>query len=127
MERYDYLIDMADKIKEVLPDYYTAEEVRENRDEVEQKLNDELWNCDAVTGNESGSYFCNGWKAMECVTTGGMKYLGEAIRDFCIDAETLGKEFAAEHWEWMDVIIRCYVLPQAIAQALDEIEEEAEA
>ena len=46
--------------------------------------------------------------------------------EFGIEAETIGQKFLDEEWEWMDVSIRCYLLDQAISEALDEIEEELE-
>ena len=46
-------------------------------------------------------------------------YIKDCISDFGIDANTV-----AEHifdWEYWDVTIRCYLLGQAIGQALDEL------
>ena len=34
------------------------------------------------------------------------------------------KKFLNEEFEWMDVTIRCYLLAQAISEALEEVEDE---
>lgn len=36
-------------------------------DELAMFLDEELWTYDSVTGNASGSYFCNAWKAEEAI------------------------------------------------------------
>ena len=92
----------------------------ENRDEVEQDLNDTLFTCDDVTGNASGSYTFNTWTAEEylCHNFG---LLEEALTDFGCDVNYLGRGAEA-----CDVTIRCYLLGQAISEVLDEIETEEE-
>ena len=92
-----------------------------NRDGLEEKLNDDLWTADSVTGNGSGSYTFNYYKAEE--------YL-EHNWDLLLDAlEDFGQEDVnpiAKGAEWCDVIIRCYLLGQAIGKALDELEASGE-
>lgn len=64
MERYDYFA----AVKEDVLNYINDNEIvvtTENRDEVEQELNDTLFTCDSVTGNASGSYTFNAWTAEE--------------------------------------------------------------
>ena len=92
-----------------------------DREEWEQELNDDLFNEDSVTGNASGSFFCNTWKArdmwLECDETEAQNM----IDDFGVDMN--------EHWcdyEYLDVSMRCYVLGSAISEALDELEGECE-
>ena len=51
----------------------------------------------------------------------------EAVKEFCVESETIAEKFLSEDWEYFDVTIRCYLLGQAISEALDEIEEELEA
>lgn len=53
MERYDYFA----AVKEDVLNYINENNIvvtSENRDEVEQDLNDTLFTCDDVTGNASG-------------------------------------------------------------------------
>ena len=97
----------------------------ENREEVEEKLNDDLWIDDSVTGNASGSYTFNSYKAKKYVVN-NMELLQETISEFCIDAATVSEKFLNEDWEYFDVSIRCYLLGQAISETLDDIIEEQE-
>lgn len=123
MERYDYLEAVTSDVKDAVYECYTKEEIRErleDRDDFEQELNDDLWIDDSVTGNASGSYYCNAWKAEEALCH-NMELLGEALREFCCEADYLERGAEA-----CDVTIRCYLLGQAISAALDEIEDELE-
>lgn len=98
----------------------------EDRYDLEEKLHDDLWVDDSVTGNASGSYYCNSWKARESVLA-NMEDFGSAINDFfCTDAKTVGEWFINEEWETMDVTIRCYLLGEMISTVLDDMEEENE-
>lgn len=90
-----------------------------DRDALVEHLNDELWTCDSVTGNASGSYTFNRLQAREYVIDNG-ELLEEAIKEFCVDAETVAEKFLAEDWEYFDVTIRCYILGEAIESAVDE-------
>ena len=101
-------------------------ELVNNRDSVEEKLYDELWVNDSVTGNASGSYFCNSYKAKEAVLE-DMDTVKEALTEFCVSAEEIGNRFLDEDWEYLDVTARCYVLGSALNEALDELIEEYEA
>lgn len=123
MERYNYLEEMTVDIIEYIKDNYTNEEIiekLESRDEWAQELNDDLWTVDSVTGNASGSYYCNSWKAEEAIAH-NLDLLGEALAEFCDDCNSLQKGA-----EWCDVTIRCYLLYRAIENALDELESENE-
>lgn len=55
-----------------------------------------------------------------------MDLLSEACAEFGIDSATVGEKFLDEDWEYFDVTIRCYLLSQAISEALDEIEDDFE-
>ena len=91
----------------------------DSREELEEALNDELWTADSVTGNASGSYYCNAWRAEEALAH-NWDLLAEALTEFGQDGTDVLKQGA----EAMDVTIRCYLLGQAIAEALEELEEE---
>lgn len=128
MSKYDYYNAMNEDIRDYIRENYTEEEIRENlenRSTWEEELNDDLWTEDSVTGNASGSYTFNSWRAKEYVTDNG-DLLREALRDFCEDSETIAEKFLDEEWEYFDVTIRCYILGSVIYQVLDEIEEEFE-
>lgn len=86
-------------------------------EELEEHLNEELWACDSVTGNASGSYTCNTWEAEENLCH-NLDLLAEALNEFGCDLDYLLKNGA----ESADVTIRCYILGGCIAEALEEIE-----
>lgn len=124
MERYDYIKAMKEDIREYLNDNYTAAELAEkleDQEEFKNVLNDDLWTVDSVTGNASGSYYCNAYRAEEAICH-NIDLLAEAVREFCCDVDALSKGA-----EWCDVTIRCYLLWQAIAEVIAELAEEANA
>ena len=119
MERYDYL----EAVKKDVLNYINENGIvvtSENRDEVEQDLNDTLFACDSVTGNASGSYTFNAWKADEYLCH-NWDLLVEALTGFGCDMSYLERGAEA-----CDVTIRCYMLGQAISKALDEVERRKE-
>lgn len=120
---YNYLEAVSEDVTEYIRGEFTPEEIREkltDRDEWEQELNDTLWCCDAVTGNASGSYTFSTWQAEEYLAH-NWDLLADAIDEFGGDTNILRAGAEA-----CDVTIRCYLLGQAIAEAIDEIETEAE-
>lgn len=117
MERYNYYEAVADDVREYINDEINLDEWRGDRDGLEQQLNDDLFVSDSVTGNASGSYYCNAWKAEEALCH-NLDLLGEALSEFGSDPEYLLKNGA----ESADVTIRCYVLCSAISEVLDELE-----
>lgn len=88
-------------------------------DELEQQLNDDLWTVDSVTGNGSGSYTFNRWQAEEYICH-NPDLLDEAMAEF--GCESVNAAFRGA--EWCDVTIRCYLLGECIAAALEELREE---
>lgn len=121
MERYDYLQAVIEDVKnEIINSYDYKNEILEDRDGFEQRLHDDLWVCDSVTGNASGSYTFNAWQAEEYLCH-NFDLLFEALQEFGnLDMREL------ESAESCDVTIRCYLLGQAISTVLDELEEEIE-
>ena len=118
---YDYREAMKRDITEELADneyYYTGYD----RDELEEKLNEDLWIDDSVTGNASGSYTFNRAEAGEYVGD-NLDLAAEAYREFGLDPEELGSDLYDEGYEKIDVTIRCYLLSEIIAEVLDEAEE----
>ena len=121
MERYDYLDHITSDVKDAIRERYTDAEIRaklDDRDEFEQQLNDDLWTDDSVTGNASGSYYCNAWRAEEALAH-NWDLLAEARAEFCDERDAID-----QGPEMCDVTIRCYLLGQAISAALDELDHE---
>lgn len=120
MERYNYIEQiMADIIDYINCNINMADYA--DRDELAEFLNDELWTVDSVTGNASGSYFCNAWRAEEAICH-NLDLLADACNEWgqnfgqCIER---GAEYA-------DVAIRCHLLGTCINAALDELERNGE-
>ena len=118
MEKYNYLEQVTEDAKEAILENIEYWDFTD-REELEEVAHDELWVDDSVTGNGSGSYFFSTWKAEEALCH-NLDLLNEACEEFGEDIGEAVKQGA----EACDVTIRCYLLGQAIAAALDELEEE---
>lgn len=122
MKNYDYKATMYDDIMDYINDNYPDIQITpDNREEWSEKLNDELWTADSVTGNGSGSYTFNSYKAKEFVTD-NMDLCTEVLQQFCVDSKTVSEKFLCEEWEYFDVTIRCYLLGEMIETVLNDIE-----
>lgn len=119
MERYNYLEAVKEDVKNYIKNEITLKDYSD-RDELEEHLNDTLFVEDSVTGNASGSYTFNTWKAEENICH-NLDLLAEAMEEFCCEVNPIEKGA-----EWCDVTIRCYLLGQAISEVLDDMEEELE-
>ena len=120
-ERYDYIEHMTEDVKDAIRERYTPDEIREHLDDdrydFAQELNDDFWTDDSVTGNASGSYYCNAWRAEEAIAH-NWDLIADMIDEF--DAADVLRQGP----EAIDVSIRCYLLGQAIDAALDELDDE---
>lgn len=120
MNKYNYFDAICDDVRQYINEHEITVN-SENRDEVEEQLNEDLFINDSVTGNASGSYTFSTWKAEENLCH-NLDLLQEACEEFGGSyAETLEKGAEA-----CDVTIRCYLLGSCISQVLDEICEDAE-
>lgn len=120
-ERYDYMEHMTADVIDAIRERYTDDEIRsrmdDDRDEFAQDLNDDLWTDDSVTGNASGSYYCNAWRAEDAIAH-NWDLIADMIDEF--DAADILRKGP----EAIDVSIRCYLLGQAIDAALDQLDDE---
>lgn len=122
---YDYMEAIKTDIREYLEDkngYQVNFSDYEDADTFIQEMSDTLWNEDAITGNASGSYTFNRAEAAEYVHD-NMDLCTEALKEFCTPAEVIAEKFLEEDFEYFDVIIRCYLLAQAVAEVAEELEE----
>lgn len=122
MMKYDYMEAMKSDIMDYIHNDVNTSEFS-SREDLEEHLNDDLWTVDSVTGNGSGSYTFNRSEAEEYVNDNS-DLLREALQEFCVGADTIAEKFLDADYEYFDVTIRCYLLGQAIAEALDDMEEE---
>ena len=120
---YDYYKEVKDAVEDAATKEYTLEMLEPmDLDEYKEKLEDALWSDDSVTGNASGSYFFNRCEAEEALAH-NWELAKEALQEFgCNNINILDKGA-----EWLDVIIRCYILSSCIAIYIDENRQELEA
>ena len=114
---YDYLESIKEDVKEYIEENISLEDY--TKEELEEKLNDDLFVEDSVTGNASGSYTFNANEAEQNLV-GNFELLREALSEF---GES-GVDVLEKGAEWCDVTIRCYLLGRAIAEVLEEYNEE---
>lgn len=115
---YDYREAMTEDVKEWIKENIDLTEWTEDREGLEQQLNNDLWTEDSITGNASGSYYCNSYNAEESIAH-NWDLLNEALDEFGQNNINVIEKGA----EWADVIIRCYLLRSVISDVLDEMEE----
>lgn len=118
---YNYLEAVTEDVREYIRENINLSEWKGNRDGLEEKMNDALWVEDSVTGNASGSYTFSRYQAEEYLAH-NWDLLAEALEEFGADDVNPIDKGA----EWCDVMIRCYLLGQAIGEVLDDLEDELE-
>ena len=115
---YDYREAMTEDVKEWIKENIDLTEWTEDREGLEQQLNDDLWTEDSITGNASGSYYCNSYKAEESIAH-NWDLLNEALDEF----EQNNINVIEKGSDWADVTIRCYLLGSVLSDVFDEMEE----
>ncbi len=108
--KYNYYEHVLEDVKEAL---------KETDERDFQKLYDDFFIDDSITGNASGSYTFNTYEAEENLAH-NMDLLREAQEEFGF----LPIAYISKGAEWADVTIRCYLLGQALEEALKDLEEE---
>lgn len=117
---YNYYEEVLQAVEEAAEDSYTPEMLEPvDLDGYAEKLNDALWVDDSVTGNASGSFFCNAYKAEEALA-GNWDLAADALEEFGCDNVNPFEKGA----EWVDVTIRCYLLNQCIADYIEQNEDD---
>ena len=111
MKKYNYLENLKEDIKA----YIKENDLLNNEQVNYDALYDDMFINDSITGNGSGSYFCNAWKAEEALAH-NLDLLHEAC-------EMFGSTPDLNNPEACDVTIRCYLLGQALHKVIEEIED----
>lgn len=110
MMKYDYYKAVKDDIR----DYINENDIiitQDDYEEIRENLYDTFYETDDVTGNISGSYWCNAWKAEECLC-----HNWDLIREVCDEFDT---DF--EHSpEMIDVSIRLNVMGEVLDEVMHE-------
>lgn len=109
-EKYDYFENVKSDVMDFLEENYDhALDDREARDAY-----DNAFVSDSVTGNASGSFYCNSWKA-ECALCHNSDLVADAYNEF-------GGKMHRDA-ESQDVTVRCYVLDQVFWDVVKEFNE----
>lgn len=131
MKKYNYLEAVTNDVMTYINENYNEEFLKvtlkyeDERESFEEDLNNILWTEDSVTGNASSSYTFNAYTAEEYICH-NIGLAMEAFAEFNYTANNIKKHYETFGIEGFDVTIRCYLLSQAISQALDSIKERFE-
>ena len=117
MEKYNYQQAVIDDIKQYINDNNIIV-TEKNRDDIYDNLYDDLVNSDSVTGNASGSYTFSTWQAEENLCH-NWDLMEEAGNELGYDSDVL-----ARGAEYLDVMIRFYLVGQLLGSVLDEIQQD---
>ena len=116
---YDYFQAVENDVKDYIMEIYTIDDLREcynDKSDLYDELCEDLFINDSVTGNASGSYTFNTYKA-ECYLAHNWDLAIQVLYDFGYDSINLDY-FSPE---WLDVTIRCGILSQCIYKVLDDL------
>lgn len=123
--KYDYRNAVIEDVREYINDHIedVREYIKENEvtdiNEVYEFLYDDMFVCDSVTGNASGSYTFSTYQAEENLNH-NLDLLGEALSEFGCTPDYLTKKGA----EACDVTIRCYLLSECLNEVLEGMKDE---
>lgn len=115
---YNYLEVIKEDVKSYIDNEVTLSDY-DDKDELSQYLEDNLWTEDSVTGNASGSYTFSRYDAEENLCH-NWDILEEIAEDWGKDSLDFSNP------EALDITIRCYFLNDAISEVLDEMEDNGE-
>lgn len=122
---YDYREAMREDVAQAIAEKCewtgkTVTQMYETVEEAYDQLYDDMWIDDSVTGNASGSYTFNAYKAEEFIAH-NWDLLREALEEF---GSNLKDAYENGGVEGLDVTIRCYLLGEILTEVLENIFEE---
>lgn len=119
MQKYDYVKEVTQDVMDYLLGNYDVKTIEDFDQDDLSDLQDDLFNEDSVTGNASGSYTFNEAEAEEHLLY-NRDLLVEALKVASVPCYELLYNYIDDP-EVEDVLVRCYVLPQAIEAAVENI------
>lgn len=118
MEHYNYYDEVKDDVvKAICDDNELDPREYENRDDYKDRLEDALW-VSEVTGNGDYAYYYSDEEDAIAAVMWNLDLCKEAYIDFAIEDDAV--DFMS-NVRAADVSIRCYVLPSAIDNAINEL------
>lgn len=117
MLKEDYIEELENDIKDVIYIEFEEDELKEmSESDFREKIELlDLFNSDYVTGNASGSYEFNVWKAEENICH-MWNEIQDMITEGFITIDSL--QYGAEG---IDVALRCYFLNEALENVISEL------
>ena len=110
---YNYKEEMIDELESMLQDSDINFDGK-NRGEAFEELQDLAFDRD-LTGNRTGSYWCNELKA-ERALLGNFDLVQDALDDFGMESVDSPDLISGEH---LDILVREHLLPAVIDEVLD--------
>ena len=97
-----------------------------DRHEAYEVIYDSCWVDDSVTGNASGSYTFSRYESRQNFFNDedSEEYIDQMIEDGFTCRESVGRAVQESNWELLDVLIRCWLLCDAVSDVLDEYYED---
>ena len=114
LDFYNYKEEMIDELEDMIKDS-DVEFDGKNRGEMYEELQDLVFDRD-LTGNRTGSYFCNELKA-ERALLGNFDLVQDALDDFGTESIDSPDLLTGEH---LDILVREHLLPSVIDDVLDK-------
>lgn len=111
---YNYKEEMIDELEDMIKNS-DIDFTGKNRGEAFEELQDLAFDRD-LTGNRTGSYFCNELKS-ERALLGNFDLVQDALDDFGMESISSPELVSGEH---LDVLVREHLLPQVIDDVLDK-------
>lgn len=123
MKPYDYRQSVKEDVWQYIRDNECYLADFDDKERYADRLNDDLWCEDSVTGNGSGSYTFSRYKAEENLAH-NLELVADVISEFGLPKKENGrldyfKFCEAEFW---DVSIRCYLLNPTIYEIIESDE-----
>lgn len=113
---YNYYDEVLQVVEDAVNDGYSPEMLEPvDLEDYADALNEALWVDDSVTGNASGSFFCNAYMAEEALV-GNWGLAAEALEELGCNE---GLNPFARGAEWVDVSVRCYLLSRCIGDYIE--------
>ena len=114
LDFYFYKLEMVDELESMIKDS-DIDFTGKNRGEAYEALQDLAFDSD-MTGNRTGSYWCNELKA-ERALLGNFDLVQDALDEFGMESISSPELVSGEH---LDILVREHLLPQIIDDVLDK-------
>ena len=117
-----YLEETVSNVIDMIKENYNAMDFDGmTPDSIKEKIYEDAWIDDSVTGNASGSYYFSTAKSRDAVEA-DRDTVEEALHEFCVEADEIGRRFLDGDYEYFDVTARCYVLGEAVEEAYEKLD-----